>query len=75
MELSFRLLAVREREAPKNGEHLEMVGEVVRVDNAEIAGAAVGFAVHSKASTPGKQTDELAARSWRNGLALGAVCN
>ncbi|HXH67439.1 MAG TPA: PilZ domain-containing protein [Candidatus Limnocylindrales bacterium] len=75
VELSFRLLALRERETPKNGAHLEMGGEVVRVDNAEIAGAAVGFAVRSKAATRGKPTDELSARSWRAGLALGAVCN
>jgi hypothetical protein len=75
VELTFKLLALREQETPKNSEHVQMGGEVVRVDIAEIAGVAVGFAVRRKTAIPGRQADELSAQSWRNDLALGAVCN
>jgi PilZ domain len=74
VELTFKLLALREKQTPKNSEHLEIGGEVVRVDVAEIAGTAVGFAIRSKTAVPGKQSGEPAA-SWRNDLTLGAVCN
>ena len=75
VELRFKILALRDHGTPKNREHLEMGGEVVRVDFAEIAGATVGFAVRSKTAAPGRQADELSARSWKNDLAVGAVCN
>lgn len=75
VELKFKLLALREQRTPKNNEHLEMGGEVVRVDVAEIAGVAVGFAVRSKTATAAKQTDELSGRPWISNLAMGAICN
>lgn len=75
VELKFKLLALREQQAPKRNEHLEMGGEVVRVDVAEAAGEAVGFAVRSKTPAVAKQADELSQRSWLSRLAMGAVCN
>jgi len=75
VELRFKLLALREQRTPQNNEHLEMAGEVVRVDVAEIAGVAVGFAVRSKTATAARQADELSQQSWLDKLPLGAVCN
>ena len=75
MELKFKLLALREQRTPQSNEHLEMGGEVVRVDVAEIAGVAVGFAVRSKTAAAVRQADEFAQRSWLSKLAMGAVCN
>ena len=75
VELKFKLLALREQRTPQNNEHLEMGGEVVRVDVAEIAGVAVGFAVRSKTATAARQADELSQQSWLGKLPLGAVCN
>jgi repressor of nif and glnA expression len=75
VELKFRLLALREQRTSQSNEHLEMGGEVVRVDVAETAGAAVGFAVRSKTATGAKQGDELSQRSWIGNLAMRAVCN
>src|SRR5258708_2778186 len=75
VELKFKLLALREQRTPQSNEHLEMGGEVVRVDVAEIAGVAVGFAVRSKTASGVRQADEFAQRSWLSKLAMGAVCN
>ena len=75
VELKFKLLALREQRTPQSNEHLEMGGEVVRVDVAEIAGVAVGFAVRSKTATAARQADELSQPSWISNLAIGAVCN
>lgn len=75
VELKFKLLALREQQTPQSNEHLEMGGEVVRVDVAEIAGVAVGFAVRSKTATAARQADDFSQRSWLSKLAVGAVCN
>ena len=75
MQLRFKLVALREQHTPPNSEHLEMGGEVIRVDFAEIAGVAVGFAIRNKSATPTRQADELSKRSWIDDLAFGAVCN
>ncbi|HET7109128.1 MAG TPA: PilZ domain-containing protein [Candidatus Acidoferrum sp.] len=75
VELKFKLLALREQRTPRGNEHLEMGGEVVRVDVAKIAGEAVGFAVRSKTPAAAKQADELSQRSWLGSLGMGAVCN
>ena len=75
MELKFKLLALREQRASHNNKHLEMGGEVVRVDIAETPGEAVGFAVRSKTATAARQTDEGSQRFWLSNLAMGAVCN
>jgi len=75
VELKFKLLALREQRTPQSNEHLEMGGEVVRVDAAENAGVAVGFAVRSKTAAAARQADEFSQRSWLSKLAMGAVCN
>jgi PilZ domain len=75
VELKFKLLALREQRTPQSNEHLEMDGEVVRVDVAEPAGATVGFAVKSNTVTGAKQADELSRRPWIGNLAMRAVCN
>jgi hypothetical protein len=75
VELRFKLGELREQRTPKNSEHLEMGGEVVRVDVAETAGMAVGFAVRSKTATAARQTDEVSQRSWLGNLRVGAACN
>lgn len=75
VELKFKLHALREQRTPQGNEHLEMGGEVVRVDVAEIAGEAVGFAVRSKTPAAARQADELSQGSWLSSLAMGAVCN
>jgi hypothetical protein len=71
VELKFKLLAVRDQRTTKNNEHLEMGGEVVRVDVAENA----GFAVRSKTASAARQTDELSQRPWIRNLAMRAICN
>ena len=75
VELKFKLFALREQRTPQGNEHLEIGGEVVRVDVAQIAGEAVGFAVRSKTSAAAKQADDLSERPWISGLAMRAVCN
>lgn len=75
VELKFRLLVLREQRTPRGNEHLEMGGEVVRVDVAGVAGETVGFAIRSKTSTAAKQADELSQRPWISNLAMRAICN
>jgi hypothetical protein len=75
VELRFKLLALRDQRTPKNNEHLEMGGEVVRVDAAGNAGTTVGFAVRSKTASGARQTDELSQPPWMSNLAMRAICN
>lgn len=75
VELKFKLFALREQRTPQGNEHLELGGEVVRVDVAPIAGEAVGFAVRSKTPAAAKQADEHSQQSWLSSLAMGVVCN
>jgi PilZ domain len=75
VELKFKLLAAREQRTLQSNEHLEMDGEVVRVDVAETAGATGGFAVRSNTATGAKQGDEASQRPWMGSLAMRAVCN
>ncbi|HET6932459.1 MAG TPA: PilZ domain-containing protein [Candidatus Acidoferrum sp.] len=75
VELTFKLLGLGRQHNSRNRHNLAMGGEVVRVDFAEMAGAAVGFAVRSKTPSPNKQTDDPLERIWVDGLALSAVCN
>lgn len=75
VELTFKLLGFSGQHDSRNKGHLAMRGEVVRVDFAEMAGAAVGFAVRSKTAAPNKQTVDPSERNWMDGLALSAVCN
>jgi PilZ domain len=75
VELTFKLLGFGGQHNSRNKDHLAMGGEVVRVDFAEMAGAAVGFAVRSKAAAPNRQTVDPLERIWMGGLALSAVCN
>jgi PilZ domain len=75
VELTFKLLKLHEQQTPRNSEHLEMGGEVVRVDFADVAGAAVGFAVRSKTATAVRQADELSQQRWTSDLAFGWLCN
>ena len=75
VELTFKLLSFSGQHNTHNKDHLTMAGEVVRVDFAEMAGAALGFAVRSKSAPPNRQTVDPPERVWMDGLALRAVCN
>jgi hypothetical protein len=75
VELRFKLLALRDQRTTKNNEHLEMGGEVVRVDVAGNTGTTVGFAVRSKTASGARQTDELSQLPWIGNLAMRAICN
>jgi hypothetical protein len=75
VELTFKLLGFSGQHDSSNKEHLAIGGEVVRVDFAEMAGAAVGFAVRSKTAAPNRQTVDPPERIWMDRLALSGVCN
>jgi hypothetical protein len=72
VELTFKLLGFGGQHDSRSKIRLEMRGEVVRVDFAQIG---VGFAVRSKTGAPTGQTGDRTERSWMDGLALSAVCN
>jgi hypothetical protein len=75
VELTFKLLGFARQHTSRDKNQLEMGGEVVRVDFAEIAGVGLGFAVRSKSVTPTRQTCDPTEKSWMDRLALNAVCN
>jgi len=75
VELTFKLLGFAGQDTSRDKNQLEMGGEVVRVDFAEIAGVGLGFAVRSKSVTPTRQTCDPTEKSWMDRLALNAVCN
>lgn len=75
VQLTFKLLKLHEQQTPRKREHLEMGGEVVRIDFADVVGAAVGFAVRSKIPAPTRPTDELSQQRWTSDLAVGSLCN
>jgi hypothetical protein len=73
VELTFKLLGFAGQHTSRDKNQLEMGGEVVRVDFAEIAGVGPGFAVRSKSVTPTRQTCDPTEKSWMDRLALNAV--
>lgn len=75
VELTFKLLSFGGQQNSRHKTHLTMGGEVVRVDLAEMAGEAVGFAVRTKTSAPNKQTTDPPERIWMAGPGLSFVCN
>ena len=75
VELTFKLLGFGGQHDSRKKNHLEMGGEVVRVDFAQMAGVGMGFAIRSKTATPPRQTGDPTERSWMDGLTLSAVCN
>src|SRR4029077_2348210 len=74
VELTFRLIALRQQHIPGN-EDFDMNGRVVRVDRSARAGAHAGFAVKSRENVAARESSDLLLGGWEASLANALVAN
>jgi hypothetical protein len=63
VELTFRLVALRQQQPPGN-EDLDMNGRVVRVDRSSLPGSHAGFAVKSRENVAARENGDLFLSYW-----------
>jgi len=74
VELTFRLIALRQQHIPGN-EDFDMNGRVVRVDRSARAGVHAGFAVKSRENVAARESSDLLLGGWEASLANALVAN
>lgn len=74
IELTFRLVALRQQQAPGN-EDFDMNGRVVRVDRYGRTGAHGGFAVKSRVNVAARESSDLFLSCWEASFGNALISN
>jgi hypothetical protein len=74
IELTFRLVALRQQQAPGN-EDFDMNGRVMRVDRSGRTGAHGGFAVKSRENVAARESSDLFLSRWEASFGNALISN